>query len=131
VFTGSGRRTRGFFSFLDGRKAAEQFIRGGPNVSHIVQIQTELRDAAAIGAACRRLALGEPVFGEAELFSGSKTGWQVQLPDWRYPVCTSGIATGGKAGSSASTNRNKRTISCARSKPSSSGDPMTKTLGLR
>ena len=55
-------------------------------MSHIVQIQTEVRDAAAIAAACRRLALGEPVFGEAELFSGSKTGWQVQLPDWQYPV---------------------------------------------
>jgi hypothetical protein len=26
------------------------------------------------------------VFGEARLFSGAKTGWQVQLPDWRYPV---------------------------------------------
>jgi hypothetical protein len=26
------------------------------------------------------------VFGEAELFSGSKTGWQVQLPDWKYPI---------------------------------------------
>lgn len=26
------------------------------------------------------------VFGAAKLFSGSKTGWQVQLPEWRYPV---------------------------------------------
>lgn len=55
-------------------------------MSHIVQIQTEVRDAVAIAAACRRLALSEPMFGEAKLFSGSKTGWQVRLPEWRYPV---------------------------------------------
>ena len=55
-------------------------------MSHIVQIQTEVRDATAIRAACQRLALDEPVFGEAKLFSGAKTGWKVQLPEWRYPV---------------------------------------------
>ncbi len=55
-------------------------------MSHIVSIKTEVRDAEAIAAAARRLRLLAPVFGEAKLFSGSKTGWQVQLPDWRYPV---------------------------------------------
>jgi hypothetical protein len=55
-------------------------------LSHIVTIETEVRDEAAIRAACSRLALPEPVYGEAKLFSGAKTGWQVQLPDWRYPV---------------------------------------------
>lgn len=55
-------------------------------MSHIVQIQTEIRDAGAIRAACNRLHLPEPVFGESRLFSGSKTGWAVQLPDWRYAV---------------------------------------------
>ena len=55
-------------------------------MSHIVEIQTEVRDAAAIRAACQRLQLDSPVFGEAKLFSGSKAGWQVKLPDWRYPV---------------------------------------------
>lgn len=55
-------------------------------MSHIVQIQTEVRDPAAIAAVCRRLGLDEPVFGAAKLFSGSKTGWQVRLPEWRYPV---------------------------------------------
>lgn len=55
-------------------------------MSHIVQIQTEVRDAAAIGAACRRLALPEPVFGATKLFSNSATGWAVQLPEWRYPI---------------------------------------------
>ncbi len=55
-------------------------------MSHIVQIQTEVRDPVAIRAACERLSLPEPVFGQAKLFSSSVTGWQVQLPDWRYPV---------------------------------------------
>ena len=59
---------------------------GGSNVSHIVTIETEIRDALAIRVACSRLGLPEPVFGESRLFSGSKTGWAVQLPDWRYPV---------------------------------------------
>ena len=55
-------------------------------MSHIVQIQTEVRDLAAITAATRRLGLPEPVFGQAKLFTSSKTGWQVRLPGWKYPV---------------------------------------------
>ncbi len=55
-------------------------------MSHIVTINTEIRDAAAIHAACQRLQLATPVYGEAKLFSGSKTGWQVQLPDWQFPL---------------------------------------------
>ena len=55
-------------------------------MSHIVSIQTEVRDPAAIRSACDRLGLPEPVFGEAKLFSSSATGWAVQLPDWRYPI---------------------------------------------
>jgi len=55
-------------------------------VSHIVQIQTEIRDPAAIRSACIRLSLSEPVFGETKLFSSSAVGWAVRLPDWKYPV---------------------------------------------
>ena len=55
-------------------------------MSHIVQIQTEVRDPVAIRAACGRLSLAEPVLGEAQLFSRSVTGWAVRLPGWRYPV---------------------------------------------
>lgn len=55
-------------------------------VSHIVQIQTEIRDVVAIRAACGRLSLPEPVFGETTLFSSSAVGWAVRLPEWRYPV---------------------------------------------
>ena len=63
-------------------------------VSHIVQIQTEVRDPAAIRAACGRLALEEPVFGETKLFSSFAVGWAVRLPDWRYPVvCDVATAT--------------------------------------
>ena len=55
-------------------------------MSHIVSIQTEVRDPVAIRSACDRLKLPEPVFGKAKLFSSSATGWVVQLPEWRYPV---------------------------------------------
>ena len=57
-------------------------------MSHIVEIKTEVRDAAAIGAACQRLRLPQPVQGTHRLFSGQITGLGVQLPNWRYPaVC--------------------------------------------
>jgi len=57
-------------------------------VSHIVTIKTEVRDAAAVRAACRRLGLAQPVQQTVRLFSGEKTGLAVQLPDWHYPaVC--------------------------------------------
>ncbi len=62
-------------------------------MSHIVTIKTEIRDPVAIASACRRLKLEQPIFGEAKLFSGTKTGWQVSLPEWRYPVVCD-VATG-------------------------------------
>jgi hypothetical protein len=58
-----------------------------------VQIQTQVRDAAAVQAACRRLGLPAPVHGTTELFSGSATGLAVRLPDWNYPVVCD-LATG-------------------------------------
>jgi hypothetical protein len=62
-------------------------------LSHVVSIQTEIRDPSAIRVACQRLRLAEPVFGANKLFSGSKTGWAVRLPDWRYPVVAD-VSTG-------------------------------------
>lgn len=57
-------------------------------MSHIVQIKTEVRDAAAVDAACQRLRLPQPVQGTHRMFSGEVAGLGVQLPDWRYPaVC--------------------------------------------
>lgn len=62
-------------------------------MSHVVSIQTEIRDAVAIRAACERLQLPEPVYGEIQLYSSSATGWGVRLPEWRYPVvCDVSIA---------------------------------------
>jgi hypothetical protein len=55
-------------------------------LSHIVTIKTQIRDTAAVAAACRRLALPGPVHGTARLFSGEATGLLVKLPDWRYPA---------------------------------------------
>jgi len=55
-------------------------------MSHVVQIKTEVRDPAAVTAACRRLHLPEPVMESVQLFSESATGLAVRLPDWRYPV---------------------------------------------
>jgi hypothetical protein len=62
-------------------------------MSHIVTIKTEVRDAQALGAACHRLKLPEPVMDTVKLFSSEATGHCVQLPDWRYPVVCD-LATG-------------------------------------
>ncbi len=62
-------------------------------MSHIVQIQTQVRDAAAVRAACQRLNLPAPVQGKVKLFSGEVEGLAVQLPDWIYPVVAD-LATG-------------------------------------
>ena len=55
-------------------------------MSHIVTIQTQVRDPMAIQSACQRLKLPAPVYGKARLFTTEATGWQVVLPDWLYPV---------------------------------------------
>lgn len=55
-------------------------------MSHIVTIETEVRDPTGVAAACRRLGLPEPVHGTAKLFSGEATGLLVQLHGWRYPA---------------------------------------------
>ncbi|MEQ8791402.1 MAG: hypothetical protein RIC55_34385, partial [Pirellulaceae bacterium] len=55
-------------------------------MSHIVTINTEVRDAVAVAAACRRLRLPPPVEGTHQLFASKATGVSVHLPEWRYPV---------------------------------------------
>lgn len=56
-------------------------------MSHIVTIETQVRDPVAIQAACQRLQLSSPREGQAEFFSGEVvTGWLVLLPEWRYPL---------------------------------------------
>ena len=55
-------------------------------MSHIVTIKTEVRDAEAVRAACRRLHIPEPQQGTARLFEGEAEGLLVRLPGWHYPV---------------------------------------------
>ena len=55
-------------------------------MSHIVTIQTQVRDPEAIRLACERLQLPPPREALFELFSASAAGWGVELPFWHYPV---------------------------------------------
>lgn len=69
------------------RKSSAHATRKGTiDLSHIVEIKTEVRDAVAVRAACGRLKLEAPVQGSAQLFSGTATGLIVNLPDWKYPA---------------------------------------------
>ena len=54
-------------------------------MSHIVVVTTQVRDAAAVRAACQRLGLPAPVQGKTKIFSGEVEGLAVQLPDWNIP----------------------------------------------
>lgn len=62
-------------------------------MSHIVQIQTEVRDPIAVRSACDRLKLPQPVQGVFKLFAAEAAGLGVELPGWRYPVVCD-VATG-------------------------------------
>ena len=55
-------------------------------MSHIVTIEAEARDPAAVAAACRRLGLPAPEEGTARLFEGEASGMLVRLPGWLYPA---------------------------------------------
>jgi hypothetical protein len=59
---------------------------GENNLSHIVEIQTQIRDPVAVQAACRRLGLPPPITETVQLFSGAETGLTLRLPGWQYPV---------------------------------------------
>ena len=55
-------------------------------MSHIVQIETQVKDEQAVRAACTRLQLAAPEHKTVRLFSATATGLCVQLPGWQYPV---------------------------------------------
>jgi hypothetical protein len=55
-------------------------------MSHLVQIQTQVREASAVAAACQRLHLPPPRERTVSLFRATVHGLAVELPDWRYPV---------------------------------------------
>src|ERR1043166_4202394 len=63
-------------------------------MSHVVTIKTQLRDPAAIAAACQRLHLAAPVYGKAQLYADQTAeGVLVQLPGWKYKLAIN-TATG-------------------------------------
>lgn len=62
-------------------------------MSHIVEIQTQVRDASAVSAGCSRLGLEAPVDGRFKLYRQTVTGLGVELIGWRYPVVFD-LATG-------------------------------------
>ncbi len=80
---------------VTGRLSPPRSPMGGPSVSHIVTIEVETRDPAAVAAACRRLGLPEPATGTAKLFEGEATGLLVKLPGWLYPAVVEPVT--GKA----------------------------------
>jgi hypothetical protein len=55
-------------------------------MSHIVTIETEIRDPIALESACRRLDLDLPTHETVTLFNDAATGHAVRLPEWKYPV---------------------------------------------
>ena len=55
-------------------------------MSHIVEITTEVRDEAAVQAACSRLQLPRATRGTFQLYSSQETGLGIELPHWKYPV---------------------------------------------
>ena len=55
-------------------------------MSHVLTIESQIRDPAAITLACERLKLPPPRHGLFQLFSAQAIGWGVQLRNWRYPV---------------------------------------------
>ena len=55
-------------------------------MSHIVEIKTEVRDQAAVQAACTRLHLPRATRGTFQLYSTEETGLGIELPHWKYPV---------------------------------------------
>lgn len=55
-------------------------------MSHVVTIQTEVRDTAAVQAACARLGLPPACEGRFELYAAEASGLGVALQGWRYPL---------------------------------------------
>lgn len=63
-------------------------------MSHIVTIQTQVRDPAALAAACRRLGWPPPSHRQVQLFQESAVGLAIDLPGWLYPlVCQTASGT--------------------------------------
>ena len=61
-------------------------LTGERKISHIVKVETQIRDVSALRQACNYLQLEPPVHGTYELFNSTETGWGVRLRNWKYPV---------------------------------------------
>jgi len=55
-------------------------------LSHIVTIKTQVRDEAAVIAACQRRQLAPPERGKHRVFTREVEGLAVRLRDWHFPV---------------------------------------------
>jgi hypothetical protein len=55
-------------------------------MSHLVTIKTQIRDPAAVRAACTRLKLEPPVDGEHVIYERKLRGLGVKLTGWTFPV---------------------------------------------
>lgn len=55
-------------------------------MSHIVSIKTQIKDPAAVHAACCRLQFPVSQHRTVTLYSSEVTGLAVELPGWTYPV---------------------------------------------
>ena len=92
-------------------------------MSHIVSIETEVRDVNAIRAACKRQRLDSPVHGQHKLFSSTVEGWAVKLTDWKYPaVCDTNTGQvrydnyGGRWGKQVELDRFLQSYACEKTK---------------
>lgn len=92
-------------------------------MSHIVEIKTQVRDAAAVAAACRRLGLPEPRQRTVKLFTAMEAGLAVELPGWRYPVVCDVVSGtlkydnyGGKWGDQVGLDRFLQAYTCEKAK---------------
>ena len=77
-------------------------------MSHIVEIKTEVRDEAAVQAACSRLHLPRATRGTFELYSSTETGLGIELPHWKYPVVATSDDSGQLTGQLRFDNYNGR-----------------------
>ena len=59
-------------------------------MSHTAEVKCEVRDAAAIQAACRRVGAQYLGRKQHKLFSSTNEGHGVKLKDWRFPVVFDG-----------------------------------------
>jgi hypothetical protein len=55
-------------------------------MSHLVKIQTEIRDRVAVESACNRLRWEPPIEGKHTVFSTQVEGLGVKAPKWVYPI---------------------------------------------